>query len=109
MGLVEAAVAIIVPFVLLWIIYSLGKVSKRETGREPYVSGHQFPSTWIPYRPEWLYYISYFILWDIIVIFMLFTWSGFSPVFMATLIILISAMLLAVITLLPYRRRVIRK
>ncbi|MCR8433752.1 MAG: hypothetical protein NDP24_05950 [Crenarchaeota archaeon] len=84
---------VIIPFILLTILYSLGKVARRETGREPFASGHAFPSTYIPYKPRWLYYIALFILWDIIVIFILFMASEMSLYVITSLLILIATML----------------
>ncbi|MEX0568687.1 MAG: NADH-quinone oxidoreductase subunit A [Candidatus Njordarchaeota archaeon] len=105
MGIIEILIAIVLPFIILLIIYSLGKKSKRETGREPYVSGHKFPSIRIPYKPMWLFYISYFILWDIIVIFILFIALEASLLVIASLAILIITMIMYPVRM----RRVIKK
>jgi len=92
LDIISVTLATILPFIILWIIYSLGKKSKRESGREPYVSGHKFPSIRIPYSPMWLFYISYFILWDIILLFILFTAPEASIEVIASLAILIVTM-----------------
>lgn len=93
MTVLNALLLLILPLILIVVIYLLGKVSKRETGREPFASGHKFPSTYIPYRPWWLYYIALFILWDIIVIFILFMAPEMSLYVIASLLILILTML----------------
>jgi len=105
LDVVSITLAVLLPLIVLWIIYSLGKKSKRETGREPYVSGHKFPSIRIPYSPMWLFFISYFILWDIILIFVLFTASGASLEVIASLAILIVTMAAYPVRL----RRVVKK
>ncbi|GEM_PF-7121591 len=91
-GIIEAILLIILPLVLLAIIYAMGRVAKRKTGREPFVSGHKFPSIYIPYKPWWLYYIAFFILWDIVVIFILFMAAEVSIYVIVSLAILIVTM-----------------
>ena len=107
MNIIDILIALVIPFVILVIIYSMGKKSKRTTGREPYVSGHKFPVMRIPYNPAWLYYISYFILWDIILLFILFTATGWItyPLVIASLAILIATMIAYPVRI----RRVIQK
>ena len=105
LDVVSIALMTILPFIILWIIYSLGKKAKRKSGREPYVSGHKFPSVRIPYSPMWLFYISYFILWDIILLFILFTASEASIEVIASLAILIITMVAYPVKI----RRVVKK
>lgn len=92
-SVVGAILVVIVPLLLLAIVYAMGRVAKRKTGREPFASGHKFPSTYIPYKPWWLYYIAFFILWDIVVIFILFMAAEVSIYVIASLVILIVTML----------------
>ncbi len=94
MDVIQATIAIMLPMILLSLLYMLGKKSKRKTGREPYVSGHQFPVMRIPYSPMWLYYLSFFILWDIILLFILFTAAEVSLVLVTSLILLSITMFL---------------
>jgi len=94
LDIIQAIIALITPMIILIIIYMFGKKSKRKTGREPYVSGHKFPATRIPYNPAWLYYLSFFILWDIILLFILFTVAEASLIVITSLILLSVTMFL---------------
>ena len=105
MDVIHIMIAIVIPFIVLLLIYLLGKKSRRVSGREPFVSGHSFPVGRIPYNPMWLFYISYFILWDVIVLFILFTAFEASLEVIASLLILIITMAVYPVRL----RRVISK
>ena len=59
----------------------------------------------IPYSPMWLYYLSFFILWDIILLFILFTLAEASLIIVTSLVLLSVTMFLY-----PLRmKRVVKK
>ena len=93
LSLEETLILLFVPLIIVTLLYYLGRgPTRRETGRTPFASGHKYPSVRPPYRPWWLYFISFFILWDIVLIFVLFMTSMVHVIFVLIFLAVVVAL-----------------